>query len=52
VWFRGTGAGKHRPGKTRKGNRAFTAALIQAAHAAACTQNTYLSAQYHRLAAR
>jgi transposase len=45
-------AGKRRSGKTRKGNRALTAALTQAAHAAARTKNTYLSAQYHRLAAR
>jgi transposase len=45
-------AGKRRSGKTRKGNRALTVALTQAAHAAARTKNTYLSAQYHRLAAR
>jgi transposase len=45
-------AGKRHSGKIRKGNRALTAALTQAAHAAARTKNTYLSAQYHRLAAR
>jgi len=45
-------AGKRRSGKTRPGNKALRAALNQAAHAAAHTRNTYLSAQYHRLAAR
>ncbi len=45
-------AGKRYSGKTTKGNHALTAALNQAAHAAAVTKNTYLSAQYRRLAAR
>ena len=45
-------AGKRRSGKTTKGNRALRAALNQAAHAAARTKNTFLSAQYHRLAGR
>ena len=45
-------AGKRRSGRTRKGNPALRGALIQAAHAAARTKDTYLSAQYHRLAAR
>jgi transposase len=45
-------AGKHYSGKTTKGNHALSAALNQAAHAAARTKNTYLSAQYRRLAAR
>ena len=45
-------AGKHRSGKTRKGNKVLCAALNQAAHAAAGTKDTYLSAQYRRLAAR
>ena len=45
-------AGKRRSGKTRKGSPALRGALIQAAHAAARTKDTYLSAQYHRLAAR
>ncbi len=43
-------AGKRRSGKTRKGNRPLCVALNQAAHAAAHTKSTYLSAQYHRLA--
>jgi transposase len=45
-------AGKRLSGKTRHGNKALRAALNQAAHAAAHTKNTYLSAQYHRLAGR
>jgi len=45
-------AGKRRSGKTRPGNKALRAALNQAAHGAAHTKNTYLSAQYRRLAAR
>ncbi len=45
-------AGKRRSGKTRKGNRALGVALNQAAHAAARMKDTYLSAQYRRLAAR
>lgn len=45
-------AGKRRSGKTRKGDRSLGVALNQAAHGAAHTQNTYLAAQYHRLAAR
>jgi transposase len=45
-------AGKRYSGKTTKGNHALAAALNQAAHAAARTKNTYLSAQYRRLAAR
>jgi transposase len=45
-------AGKRRTGRTRKGNQAWRQGLIQAAHAAAHTKNTYLAAQYHRLAAR
>jgi transposase len=44
--------GKRRRGKRRKGNRPLGAALNQAAHAAARTKDTYLSAQYHRLARR
>jgi transposase len=44
--------GKRRSGRTRKGNKVLRAALNQAAHAAARTKGTYLSAQYHRLAAR
>ena len=45
-------AGKRRSGRTRKGNQALRTVLNQAAHAAAHTKNTYLSAQYHRLAGR
>ena len=45
-------AGKRYSGTTRHGNRALTIALVQAAHAAARSRNTYLSAQYHRLAGR
>lgn len=45
-------AGKRRSAKTRPGNKALRAALNQAAHGAAHTRNTYLSAQYRRLAAR
>jgi transposase len=45
-------AGKRYSGKTTKGNHALAAVLNQAAHAAAVTKNTYLSAQYRRLAAR
>lgn len=45
-------AGKRRSGKTRPGNPTLRKALVQAAHAAARTKNTYLATQYHRLAAR
>ena len=45
-------AGKRTSGKTRKGNRFLRTILVQAAHAAARTQGTYLSAQYRRLATR
>ncbi len=44
-------AGKRRSGKTRKGNKWLRAALLEAAWAASRTQ-TYLGAQYHRLARR
>ena len=45
-------AGKRLSGKTRRGNKALGVALNQAAHAVAHMKNTYLSAQYHRLAGR
>jgi transposase len=45
-------AGKKAPGKTRKGNRFLRTVLVQAAHAAARTKGTYLSAQYRRLSTR
>jgi transposase len=45
-------AGKRRSGKTRKGSPWLRALLVQAAHAAARRKDTYLAAQYGRLAAR
>ncbi|WAH44928.1 IS110 family transposase (plasmid) [Alicyclobacillus fastidiosus] len=45
-------AGKRRSGKTRKGDPWLREALIEAARGAARTKNTYLSAKYHRIAAR
>jgi len=45
-------AGKRRSGKTRKGSPWLRSALIEAARAAGRSKRTYLSAQYHRLAAR
>lgn len=45
-------AGKRKSGRTRKGSPHLREALTEAARAAARTRNTYLSAQYHRLAAR
>lgn len=45
-------AGKRTSGKARKGNRFLRTTLVHAAHAAARTKGTYLSAQYRRLAAR
>jgi hypothetical protein len=44
--------GKRRSGRTRKGNQTLRQGLVQAAHAAAHTKQTYLAAQFHRLAAR
>jgi transposase len=44
--------GKRRGGKTSKGDPWLRAALVEAAHAAGRTRNTYLSAQYRRLAFR
>jgi transposase len=44
--------GKARSGRTSKGNRWLRRALTQAAWAASHTKDTYLSAQYRRLAAR
>lgn len=45
-------AGKRISGKTRKGNKKLRSTLVEAAKAAARTKDTYLSSQYHRLAAR
>ncbi len=44
--------GKRLSDAVRKGSPALRRALVQAAHAASKTKNTYLAAQYHRLAAR
>jgi hypothetical protein len=45
-------AGKRRSGHTRHGNRWLRTALVQAAWAASHSKDTYLSAQYRRLAGR
>lgn len=45
-------AGKRRSGKTRPGSPTLRRTLTLVAHAAARSKNTYLAAQYHRLAAR
>ncbi len=45
-------AGKRRKGKTTKGNPLLRTTLIQAAKSASHTKDTYLAAQYHRIAAR
>ncbi len=45
-------AGKRKSGKTRKGNSHLRTALVEAAQAAARKRDSYLSAQYRRLAAR
>lgn len=45
-------AGKRLSGKTRKGSPALRTALVEAAQAAARTTDTYLAAQYRRLASR
>jgi transposase len=45
-------AGKRRSGRTRKGNVWLRTALVEAAQAAARTKDTYLAAQYRRLASR
>lgn len=45
-------AGKKKSAKTRKGNKKLRSALTEAAKAASRRKNTYISAQYHRIAAR
>src|SRR6516225_1550220 len=45
-------AGKRKSGKITKGDVWLRAALTEAAHAVSHAKNTYLSSQYHRLAAR
>ncbi len=42
-------AGKHKPGKTRKGNRWLSMALIEAAAAAIRTRDSALAARYRRV---
>jgi transposase len=44
--------GKRLSGKTRKGSRWLRQVLVEAAHVAAKTKQTYLAAQYQRIAAR
>lgn len=45
-------AGKRKSGKTTKGNKSLRSVLVLAARSAARTKNTYLSAQYRRIAYR
>lgn len=45
-------AGKRRSAKTRKGNKKLRSALVEAARSVARQKNSYLAAQYHRIAAR
>lgn len=45
-------AGKRKSGRTRKGNKSLKTTLTEAARAAAHTKDTYLSAQYQRIASR
>src|SRR5438128_454210 len=45
-------AGKRRSGKTRRGNPYLRAALIESAHVAARSKNTYLRAQYEQVQRR
>jgi transposase len=44
--------GKRLSGKTRKGNRWLRQVLVEVAHVASRTRQTYLAAQYRRMAAR
>jgi transposase len=44
--------GKRLSGKTRKGSRWLRQLLVEIAHVASKTKNTYLAAQYKRIAAR
>ena len=45
-------AGKHHSGRTRQGSKWLQIALVEAAHAAGRSKDTYLSAQYARLRGR
>lgn len=47
-----TSGGKHLHGTTRKGSPWLRQALVEAAHGAVRSKNTYLGAQYQRLIAR
>lgn len=45
-------AGKRKSGRTTHGNKKLRSCLVEAAHAAGRSRQTYLSAKYHRIAAR
>jgi transposase len=45
-------AGKHRSGRTRYGSKWLRIALVEAAHAAGRSKNTYLAAHYARIRGR
>jgi len=45
-------AGKHRSGRTRHGSKWLRVALVEAAHAAARSKDTYLAAHYYRIRSR
>ena len=45
-------AGKHKSGRTRKGSKWLHKALVESAHAAARSKDTYLAAQYARIRGR
>ena len=45
-------AGKRKSGRTRQGNPHLRSHLVQAAHVVARLKDTFLGAQYHRIAAR
>ena len=45
-------AGKKKPGKTKKANSTLKKTLVQCGRAAANSKDTYLNAQYRRIAAR
>ena len=45
-------AGKRKSGRSRSGNKWLRVSLVLAAHAAALSKGTYLSAQYRRIASR
>jgi len=45
-------AGKRKSGKVRKGNKHLRSTLVQCARSASRTKETYLSAQFRRIAAR